>query len=232
MERQRNRLGRGYDRTLGRVLPSSRLLSVLCCLLLNSAVYWGTQAATAGRTMVDMTTALDRMLPFCPGWSVVYVGAYLFWAAGYVYLARGRDWYRVMTAEVLAKLVCGACFLLLPTTNQRPGLTGEGLGVGLLGLIYALDRPANLFPSIHCLESWLCCAGLGKGPEVPSWYRALSRTAALLICASTVLIRQHVLADVLAGVLLGEVMLRLSRRKGMGRRLRRWMEGLDRRIFG
>lgn len=231
MERCRNRAGRWYDRTMGKILPSSRLLGVLFCLMLNSVVYWGAQTVNEGRAMLDMTTVLDRMIPLAPGWVIPYVGAYVFWAVGYVILARGAGWYSVMTAEVLAKLVCGACFLLLPTTNLRPAL-GNDLFSRLLGMIYAADAPTNLFPSIHCLESWICFAGLRSRQDVPRWYRRLSLGIALLICASTVLIRQHVIVDAIAGVLLAEGFLWLSRKRKLGERLERAVTALDVRLFG
>ncbi len=209
-------------------MPKDRLLSLLFCLLLNSLVYWGAQQVTAGWTMLDLTTPLDAAIPVVPAWSYVYVGAYLFWAAGYVLMARGQNWYQVMTAEVLAKLVCGVCFVLLPTTNVRPLLPDGAPGAWLLHLIYAADAPANLLPSIHCLESWLCFAGLRGRRDVPLWYRVFSLVFALMVCASTVLIRQHVLVDVAAGVLLAEGMLLLSRKRNMGSRLSRWMNRLCR----
>ena len=53
----RTAAGRRYDRTLGKLLPSSRLLSVLFCLLPNSLVYWCTQSMVAGRQLLDLTTS-------------------------------------------------------------------------------------------------------------------------------------------------------------------------------
>ncbi len=231
MDGYRNRLGRWYDRMLSGLLPSSRLLGALFCVVLNGTVYWGAQWLTAGRDKLNMTTPLDELIPVVPTWVLVYVGAFLFWIAGYVLLARGENWYTIMTGEVMAKLLCGVIFVALPTTNLRPTLGTEPCD-RLLGLIYALDAPTNLFPSIHCLESWICFAGLRGRRDVPRWYRVFSLVAALLICVSTVLTRQHVLADVVAGVLLAEGCLYLSRKCAMGARLRRWMTGLDRRIFG
>lgn len=216
MARQRNL----YERTLGRILPGDRLLSLGFCFALNSVVYWGGQNLVQGRPLLDMTTALDRAIPLVPGWAVIYVGAFVMWVLCYVAMARGWDWYRIMTAEVAAKLLCGVCFLALPTTNVRPELTGDGLGVWLLGLIYHLDPPLNLFPSIHCMESWLCFAGLRSRRNVPLVVKGLVLGMAVAVCCSTVLIRQHVLADVVAGVLLAEGMTALSRRRHWGGRLR------------
>ena len=40
--------------------------------------------------------------------------------------------------------------------------------------------------------------------SLPVWYRAGCGVMAVLICISTVAVRQHVLADVAAGILLAE----------------------------
>lgn len=229
MEKQRKRraLGRIYDRSLGRILPSERLFAVLFCLLLNSIVYWGGQHIAADFPHWDMTTALDRMIPLVPGWVFVYVGAFPFWAVNYVLMARGQDWYRIMTAEVLAKLICGVVFLALPTTNVRPALTGDGFGEMLLQLVYEMDAPTNLLPSIHCLESWICFAGLRGRRDIPLWYRGFSGVFAVLVCISTLTTYQHVIVDVIAGVLLAEVLLRIAKKKRFGRRLKWWFIALD-----
>lgn len=219
-----------YERTLGRILPGDRLLAVLFCLGLNGLVYWGAQALTAHRTLTNLTTALDQMVPFEPGWSIVYVAAYLFWAISFVVLARGWNWYGFMTAEVLAKLLCGLCFLILPTTNLRPELTGDGFGVWLLGLIYRVDAPRNLLPSIHCMESWLCFAGLRRRTDVSLLGKAAALACTVLICWSTLAVRQHVITDVISGVLLAEGMMMLGRRFHWGLRLKVCFNALWKRI--
>ena len=228
----RNAVGQLYDRSLGHILSGSRLFSVLACLALNSLVYWGTQALAANRTLIDMTTALDRMIPFDPRWVLIYVACYAYWAVGYVLMARQDNWYTVMTGEVLAKLLCGVFFLLIPTTNIRPEITGTGLTDWLMGLIYRMDPPLDLFPSIHCMESWICFRGILGQKNIPKWYQAFSGVFTLLVCLSTLFTRQHVIADVIAGVLLGEICLDISRHRGWGKRLRQWMEALDHKIFG
>lgn len=213
-------------------MPSSRLFGTLFCVLLNSLVYWVTQALVAHRSLIDMTTALDRLIPFDPHWVLIYVACFAYWAVNYVLMARQDNWYSIMTADVLAKLLCGAIFLLLPTTNVRPEITGTGLTDWLMGLIYRLDAPLDLFPSIHCMESWICFRGILGQARTPKWYQAFSGVFALLVCLSTLFTRQHVIADVIAGVLLGELCLDMSRHWGWGKRLRRWMESLDQKIFG
>lgn len=224
-------MGRLYDRTLGNILPSDRLFAVLCCLLLNSLIYWGAQTFTADWPHLDMTTALDRRIPVVPAWTVIYVAAFPFWAVSYVVMARGRNWYTIMSAEVLAKLVCGVIFFLMPTTNQRPLLTDEPFG-WLLQLIYEMDAATCLFPSIHCLESWICFAGLRTRKEFPGAVRWGSLIFAVLVCVSTLTTYQHVLADVFAGVLLAEGSIQLAYRLHFGKRLERCFTVLNQFLLG
>ncbi len=71
--------------------------------------------------------------------------------------------------------------------------------------LYWADSPENLFPSIHCLASWLCWVGVRGRREVPFWYRAFSLFMALAVCACTLTTKQHVLADAVGGVILAEL---------------------------
>lgn len=228
----RTALGRWYDRHLGAILPSERLLGALSCLLINCSVYWITQRLSAGRQLLDMTTALDRVIPVVPGWSFIYVSCFLYWAVGYVLMGRGERWYRIMTADIAAKLLCGVIFLVLPTTNIRPEFTGGGVSTWLLGLIYQMDPPLDLFPSIHCLESWVCFRGVLGDRRIPKWYQCFSGIFAVLVFLSTLFTRQHVIADVVAGVTLGEIMLQTARKWRWGARAERAMKWANKKIFG
>jgi membrane-associated phospholipid phosphatase len=212
------------------ILPRKRILSLLFCLGLNCLIYWSTMAINSGRALIDMTTPMDLWIPFDPRGVLIYLGCYLFWAVSFVRMAQLDCWYSIMTAEVCAKLVCLVLFLAVPTTNVRPQVTGNSIFDAALRLVYTLDAPRNLFPSIHCLDSWICFEGLRGRQEVSKGYQAFSCIFALLVCLSTLLTRQHVIADVLAGVLLAELMLRLTANHGS--LLETWMGGLDHLLFG
>ena len=69
----------------------------------------------------------------------------------------------------------------------------------------------TLFPSIHCLDSWLCWRFLVKIEWIPKWYKWINFLFTLLVCASTVLVKQHLLVDIFAGIAVAEIGLLLSR---------------------
>lgn len=178
----------------------------LTAVIWNQAVYYGAGCLARGAYHHDWTLPIDRAIPFVP-WTVsVYFLCYLFWAVGYVRSARQKKMlaYRFFCADFLAKAVCLACFLLLPTTNVRPAVDGSGLWENLMRFLYRVDAPVNLFPSIHCLVSWLCWIGVRGREDIPRWYRHFSFWTAAAVCLSTLTTKQHVAADVVGGIALAE----------------------------
>lgn len=211
-----------------RPMPPRAGRALLAALIYQCLVYSGTRLFTVGWRHWHMTTALDRAAPFLPWTVAVYVAAYFFWAANYMLAVRqgeDRAW-RFLAADMLGKTVCLVVFLLLPTATVRPAIPEDAPLGGLLGLIYMLDTPDNLFPSIHCLNSWLCWAGIRDCGSVPAGYRAFSLCMALAVALSTLTTKQHVLADAAAGFALGELCWRAAGRTGLGawygRLWRRW----------
>lgn len=206
-------------RTRGRLVPRYAIAPLCVSLLLNLAAFYGGRLLTQGRAHFSLTLPLDARVPFFPPAIVVYVLTYVFWAAGFVLIARrGRAaCFRSLAGEQTAKLLCLACFLILPTAMERPAVTGEGVFAALTRLIYRLDDPDMLFPSIHCLDSWFCFRGAMRTRGTPRWWRVFSLVFALAVFASTLLVRQHVALDVLGGVVVLELGLWLSDRLRAGR---------------
>ena len=178
----------------------------LAAVLWNQTVYSGGSLIAQNFYHRDWTTAIDRATPFLP-WTVsVYFLCFLFWSVTYIICARQEksNAYRFFRADFLAKAVCLICFIFLPTTNIRPPVTGDSLWDGAMRFLYRIDAPVNLFPSIHCLVSWLCWAGVRSRKDLPHWYRCFSFWMAAAVCVSTLTTKQHVLWDVAGGIALAE----------------------------
>ena len=203
------------------------LLPVLA-ILWNQLVYYGGLLAAWNSPHLCMALKADSLIPFLP-WTVsIYFGCFLFWGVIYIFLARGEklEAYRFFCADLLAKGVCLVFFVLLPTTMSRPDIHGTDLWAHVMRFLYRVDAPYNLFPSIHCLVSWLCFIGVRRRPGAPRplvWGTGL---AAALICLSTLTTRQHVMADVAGGVLLAEASYRAAGRTWLLSPFARCMERL------
>ena len=165
----------------------------------------------AGAYHHNLETAWDLAIPFLP-WTVsIYVGTFLYWAISFLLILRSgtENAFRFLCAHCMSLLIALVFFLLLPTTNTRPQIEGGGLWNYGMRLIYALDTPDNLFPSLHCELSWLCFQGLKKVENVPTGGKRFALIFSLLIFVSTLTTKQHILLDVFGGWLIAEISFRL-----------------------
>ena len=194
-------------RLANKLLPSYAILPLICCPILNLLVYNGGQLLAKGHKHYDFTLPMEEGLPVVPAWTIAYVGCFAVWVINFILICReNRDiCYRFLASEAIAKVICGLFFVFLPTTNVRPELTGSDPFTWVLGVIYFLDRPVNLFPSIHCMDVWFAWRGLLPCQKVPRAYKYFSFVFAVLVFCSVLFTKQHVLVDIFGGVLVAEV---------------------------
>jgi membrane-associated phospholipid phosphatase len=108
---------------------------------------------------------------------------------------------RLARRFVIATLIAAVAFLLFPAQlgferPEPPGVYGP-----VYRLLYALDFPHNLVPSLHVAYSTLTLAALGSVSS--AWLRSLLALWLGVICLSTLLVHQHHLLDVAGGLALG-----------------------------
>ena len=217
----------GFFRRLG--LPRWGWLGLFAAFVWNILVFVGTKPIIASWRHYTMETALDRAIPLLPWTLIIYFGAFAFWAVNYILaLRQGEDRARrFLTADILSKTVCLVFFLALPTTNTRPPVDGESFWYAGMRFLYAVDTPENLFPSIHCLASWLCYIGVRRQKSVPLWYRIFSCAMAIAVFLSTLTTKQHVLLDVAGGAALAEISWFIAGRTSLPRKYGRLLERLS-----
>ena len=189
------------------LVPKYAIVPLIICVVFNFSVYAGVRLFYEDRVFYDLTSKVDDIFPVIPITVLIYFGSYFFWIINYILICRidKEHCYRFICADLLGKIVCFITYISFPTTNIRPEITSTGVFWDMLQFLYNVDPANNLFPSIHCLVSWYCFAGLRKCKTIPLWYRYVSLLIALMICISTLTTRQHVLVDVFGGVLLAEL---------------------------
>ncbi len=192
-------------------IPRYGWIMLISFLALNMLTYYGARLVIVDSVKHDLSTSLDKLIPFRTEWVIVYVLAYIQWAIGLIAAARERKGlcYRIIGGELFAKVICLLCFILLPATIQRPEITGSAPWDHLTGIIYAIDTPDCLFPSIHCLDSYICFRGAMLSERLPRWYTWVTGIFAIMVFASTVLIKQHFVVDIIAGIAVGEIGLQV-----------------------
>lgn len=189
-----------------KIVPQYMWVPLLLTVSCNALAYYGTRLVTANMVHYNLSNRLDDQIPLIPWTVVIYFGCYVLWIVNYILGCRQerKTAFRFISADFLAKIICMICFVIFPTTNVRPIISGNTIWDVGMRLLYRMDAADNLFPSIHCLTSWFCYIAVRENDKIPLWYRRFSAFAAVLVFISTLTTKQHVLIDVVAGVALAE----------------------------
>ena len=173
-------------------------LYMLCFILLEEYVhprYW-------------ISSDLDAYIPFCAPFILPYLAwfpmvAGMFWyfykkdPESYLYLCRGM---------LLGLTICLAIYAVFPNGQllRRP-IVGDDLFSEMVRLLRKTDTPTNVCPSIHGFVTVTVALAAARS-------RAMARQRLLkgalmvlcvLICMSTVFLKQHSIVDVALGTALG-----------------------------
>ena len=178
--------------------------------LLFLGVYGGCNWFTAQRADVGVWFfEWERQIPFWPILIVPYLSIDAFFLAA-PFLCRDRRELRVFTERIATAIVAaGLCFLALPLrfAFERPPV--DGWVGALLNGFTALDRPFNLFPSLHVTLAVILANTYARHS------RGFLRTGILgwfvLIALSTIFVFQHHVIDVAGGILLAIIVCSMIR---------------------
>lgn len=155
--------------------------------------------------LIDMSTDFDRALPTWPIFVVPYLSFLpLVFILMPLLLWRNEKLFRLFTFSVLiAQVVMNICYLLIPATLVRPDLQGSDIFTVLLrDVVWVIDQPLNTFPSNHVALSVLAIVVLAMLPQGLKRFWLLQLWLAL-VAVSTLLTHQHVISDLISGVILG-----------------------------
>ena len=188
------------------IIPAYAFIPIASMLLLNLAAFFGTRLFTDHMKHYDLSIPLDHLLPFLPIFIIPYALAFAQWIIGYIMIAReGKEYcYRIMIGEMISKVIVGMFFIFLPTIMTRPEVTGTDIFSKAVAVLYKIDAPTNLFPSIHCLESYICMRSALEMKTVDNRYRIAMVVMSILVYLSTLFLKQHVILDFFGAVIVAE----------------------------
>jgi membrane-associated phospholipid phosphatase len=167
-----------------------------------------------GPSRIFLQTPLDRALPVVPIFAIPYISLIPYIGVSLlVFLFLTVRVYRsAAITMIIVWCISYACYFFLQSYVARPNISGTDPFSALIRSIYASDQPYNDFPSLHTSLSTVIAV---------HWWRIDRRigiVAAIwtaLIVVSTVLVKQHYVADLAGGLMLGGVtswlILRITR---------------------
>ncbi len=192
-------------------LPAVTHANLPACLVVGylvfCALYQGSAAAAFRAPMVLQPTAIDLAVPFVAASIWIYLSQFLLlpWALASARddAARSRAFYSMLLATLLAAVV----FVLFPTCVPRPPAPGEGL----LGLawqaLHLADTPNNALPSLHVTLAAIAGRLLWQRRR-----RLIAVAWPACIAASTLTTDQHVVWDIVGGLLVAALAWMLTPR--------------------
>lgn len=153
-------------------------------------------------------TKLDDAIPFCKYFIIPYVLWYAYVCGTVLYLGlndQKRQEYNLFISNMILGMIVFVLTSLLYPNGQdlRPVLSGNDLFTRAVNLLYTVDTPTNILPSLHVFASLACDMALCKDP----WFKKhpimqwCSHALTVLICLSTMFLKQHSIIDVFAAFL-------------------------------
>ena len=158
----------------------------------------------------DIHCFIDDWIPFCEVFIIPYLLWFLYVATVLLFLYVQRDhledYYRCIFTLMLGMSTCLFIYYLFPNAqNMRPTeFARENIFTDIIQILYTSDTDTNVLPSIHTYNSiavHVGFAGCYRLREHKGWKNA-SLILCILICLSTMCLKQHSILDVIAGIVL------------------------------
>jgi len=207
------------------IIPKYSMIPLAILVAFHLSLFYLSRLFTDSLKHYDFSIGLDLLIPFIPAFIIIYVLAFAQWGYGIYYLiSHGREvCFKFIAATLIGEIICLVIFIAVPTALcgkvVQPEVTGSDVFSKLTSLIYSLDEPNNLFPSLHCFASWMCFRGIFyiEKEKRSKGYMIFSCVFSILVFASTVFVKQHVFVDIIGGVALVEIAILIENLTGAHR---------------
>ena len=179
--------------------PRFSHLKLLSGWLVYFALYFLTERLIPVGNCYVVHSRLDDLIPFCEWFVIPYVGWYLLIAFSLVYFAlyntdsfRKLQWYIIATQGIAMTI-----YILFPNMQDlRPDVfPRDNVLSQLVGFLYAADTDTNVFPSLHVGYSIAITSVFLKEKEAHVLTKTWVTLFSVLVCLSTVFIKQHSVLD-------------------------------------
>ena len=150
-------------------------------------------------------TPIDWMIPFIGYFSIFYVFLFypfILFTFGYFAFVKPEKFNKYYVALMLIYAISYIIYLIFPVMmiRPKPEELPKDFFSQVMAKYYESDPPYNCFPSLHAATSTLTAYWLSK-EEKTKKYKWLWWFIAIMVMISTLFVRQHVIADEIAGFL-------------------------------
>jgi len=151
---------------------------------------------------------VDKLIPFNKIFILPYITWYVFIAIFSIALCilDKERYLKLLITLNIGMITCYIIYYFYPTYVPRPVLTGTDFLSNLVVNLYEADNPYNCFPSIHVLNSALISLYICGSKKVYKWIKVICTIMSCSIILSTMFIKQHYFADVIAGIVFAYIL--------------------------
>lgn len=147
--------------------------------------------------------ALDDMVPFNEYFAIVYYGWYVFVAASlfYFFIYDSKRFQELQIFIIITQALAIFIYFLYPTIQVgRPEVLGDNVFCDLMRFMYSVDTPTGVCPSLHVAYSLGVTSVWIKRKKTSAQLKWFVVIFSILVCCSVVLVKQHSVIDVMAGL--------------------------------
>lgn len=182
---------------------SIKVIVLILLLILIETVLYFLAKLTPFNPWV-LISNFDDKLPLISNFIYIYVIWYLLLLLipYMIYFFDKKMFNEYVGSYLIAIFIAFITFFFIPTTIIRPEIVIEDLSSLLLSFIYQNDTPAlNCLPSMHCVLCFMFIYYTLSLKKLKLPYKIFICILSILIIISTLLIKQHVIWDVIGALL-------------------------------
>lgn len=150
----------------------------------------------------DVSLWFEKLIPFVPAAIIGYSFVFLLIIILFLVIDNMPDFWDMCIRFFNMSLLCFIIFLIFPVRmDLRPEVgLADGWIMELVSFYFWIDHPYNLFPSMHLSASFFAAFYCMRKGRILGW---ITMIMALTVGVSVVLLKQHYIMDVVAGLFVG-----------------------------
>lgn len=184
--------------------PQFAHLKLLLSWVVYFALYFLTENLIPAEKCQPVHMWLDDVIPF----HEVFLIPYVFWyflivfSLGYFLLYHVDSFKRLQTYIIVTQLTAMAIYILFPSRQDlRPAIfPRDNFLTDCIRILYAFDTNTGVCPSLHVAYSIGIASVWTKEKGANIWWKSFVVVAVILICLSTMFIKQHSAVDFFAAL--------------------------------
>ena len=187
--------------------PQFSHLKLLFGWVVYFVLYFLTENIIPVEKCIPVHCGLDDIIPFCELFLLPYVGWYVLIVISLLYFAlyNVENFKRLQIYIIVTQLTAMAIYIVLPTRQDlRPtDFANPNFLTDCISFLYSFDTNTGVCPSLHCAYSFGIASVWLKEKSASKLTKTAVVVFVVLVCLSTVFIKQHSVIDFFAALPVG-----------------------------